>query len=194
MYGIRKPALVSTAMLLVLACSGADPIATDVEPPAAATDPAPTPAARAVPDVSGSWTFHERIVVLQPSELNGVIGAPAREEPMTKVVCQSEGTMELDQDGAAFEGTATQSVVCRVGDVSFVPPEFAFNPEFTLFDGRIRGHAVHFRTGHTLNVCKNRGSVRVQGGVVSEIRAVGDCPVPFDPGEHHSMWYLKRAP
>lgn len=145
-----------------------------------------------VPDISGSWVFEERIWVLQPSALNPVIGAPLVDRPMTQVVCDAEGTIEIVQDGATFHGTATQAVLCRVDGVEFVPPAFAFNPVFDIVSGEIRGRSVHFETGHTFNVCPNRGGVGVHAGVAARIDAVGDCPVPFDPGEHHSRWSIRR--
>ena len=145
-----------------------------------------------VPFIGGSWEFEETVWVLQPSELNPVIGAPPSETPMTQVVCESTGTFEIDQDGATFDGTATQSVVCHVDGVAFVPPEFAFNPDFTIDQGILRGRSIWFETGHSLNICDNRGSIRVEEGVAVEIKAVGDCPVPFSPGEQHARWTLRR--
>jgi hypothetical protein len=157
------------------------------------SEPAGRPArAEAAPDIGGAWLFHERIWVLQPSELNALIGAPTVDEPMTQVICEAEGTIELEQVGTDFQGTATQNVICSVGGVAFVPPEFAFNPEFTINAGWLYGNSIHFETGHTLNVCDNRGSVKVRDGTAVLFRAEGDCPVPFHPGEHHSSWTVWR--
>jgi hypothetical protein len=146
-----------------------------------------------VPGITGEWIFSERIWALQPSELNALIGAHPVDRPMTQVVCHAHGTMSLQQDGPTFEGTATQAVVCNVDGVDFVPPDFAFNPEFAVFNGRIRGHSIQFETGHTLNVCINRGSAVVADGLVESMRIVSSCPVPFHPGEAHSSWSIERA-
>lgn len=159
--------------------------------------PAPTTAAECdgaapVPDIGGSWVFEETIWVLQPSQLNEVIGAPPSDRPMTQVECDAVGTVEIDQQGCEIQGTATQSVVCRVDGVEFVPPDFAFNPEFDINSGWLHGRSIYFETGHTLNICNNRGSVRVLGGVAERIEAVGDCPVSFHPGEYHSFWTMRR--
>jgi len=155
-----------------------------------------------VPDLQGLWVFEERIWVLQPSALNPIIGAPAVATPMTQVVCDAEGTLDLEQLGATFWGTATQSVVCHVDGVQFVPPPFAFNPVFAVRNGRIHGHSLYFETGHVIgdgdevptqeSDCANRGSIRVVGGVVDALEAVGNCPVPFHPGEQHSSWSIRR--
>lgn len=178
--------LVATALA---ACSPRTP--TGIEG-VATGDPSLKAAHGAVPDISGSWVFEERIRVLQPSSLNPVIGAPIVNTPMTQVVCDAEGTIEIVQQGATFHGTATQAVLCRVGDVEFVPPAFAFNPVFDIPSGDIRGRSIHFQTGHTLNQCENRGSLGLERGVAESIHAIGDCPVPFDPGEHHSTWRIRR--
>lgn len=157
-----------------------------------ATKAAECSGAAPVPDIGGSWVFEEKIWVLQPSQLNEVIGAPPSDQPMTQVECEAVGTIEIEQQSCELQGTATQSVVCTVDGVEFVPPDFAFNPEFNINTGRLRGRSIYFETGHTLNICDNRGSVRVLGGVAERIEAVGDCPVPFDPGEQHSFWTMWR--
>ncbi len=148
--------------------------------------------AASLPDVSGLWVFHERVWVLQPSELNPVIGAPPATTPMTQVVCDSVGSIEFAQQGAELTGTATQSVVCEVDGVEFVPPDFAFNPVFEINGGWINGRSIYFETGHTANVCDNRGSIRIHDGIAERIDAVGDCPVPFHPGEQHAFWTIWR--
>ena len=145
-----------------------------------------------IADLSGLWVFHERVWVLQPSELNSVIGAPPATTPMTQVVCESVGTIEFAQQGAELTGTATQSVVCSVDGVEFVPPDFAFNPVFEINRGWIKGRSIYFETGHTLNICNNRGSIRIHDGIAERIDAVGDCPVSFHPGEHHAFWTIWR--
>jgi hypothetical protein len=155
-----------------------------------------------LPDLQGIWAFRERIWVLQPSALNPIIGAPTVDRPMTQVVCEAEGTLDLEQEGARFWGTATQSVVCQVAGVHFVPPAFAFNPEFAVRNGRIHGHSVYFETGHIIgdgdvvptqgSDCANRGSIRIRGEAVEALRTIGSCPVPFDPGEQHSSWEIRR--
>lgn len=189
-------ALIGTAVVITAACE----VATLASPepqhgaPAdrVAAAEATSRASHGIPHVGGEWVFSETISVLQPSELNAIIGGPEVEAPMTRVNCVAEGTMTLEQSGAAFEGTATQSVICRIGDVSFVPPEFAFNPEFFILNGRIHGHAIHFDTGHSLNTCPQRGSIRVDGNTAVALSAFGKCEVPFHPGVHNSWWTIRR--
>ena len=174
------------------ACTHAEPVG-----PATQTDEtrlAMMQAAPPAPDIAGEWIYSERIWVLQPSELNDLIGAPQVDKPMTQVVCRARGAMSIEQDGSTFEGTATQEVICSVDGVAFVPPEFAFNPEFTVFNGSVHGRSIRFETGHTLNVCVNRGSAEVIAGVVESMNIVGSCPLPFHPGEGHSSWSIVRVP
>lgn len=190
MSGFIRTTLIIVMTTLCPACDSADSTGVDAAPSPEATRTSSDIAS--VPSIAGEWAFSERIWVLQPSELNGLIGAPPVERPMTQMVCHAEGGIELVQQGASFEGTATQSVICSVDGVEFVPPAFAFNPEFTISNGRIRGRSIYFETGHTLNVCDNRGSVRIRGGTIQSMGAIGNCPVIFDPGEHHSSWTMWR--
>ena len=191
----RTTFLAALAITTAGACKSADP-AGPADPATRPGDPvvAAMQAAPAVPNIAGEWIFRERIWTLQPSELNAVIGAPAVDRPMTQVVCHALGTLSLEQAGPTFQGTATQAVVCNVDGIEFVPPDFAFNPVFEVFNGQIRGHSIQFETGHTLNVCINRGSGAVVNGDFETMRIVSSCPVPFHPGEAHSRWSIQRVP
>jgi hypothetical protein len=169
------------------------PVNADLDPQAAHAQSSGHQASAAMPpDISGVWSFESVVRVNQPSDLNELIGAPPVGTPMTQVTCRPMATWTIVQHGATFDAEATQEVTCRVGEVEFVPPEFAFPPTYSL-SGWINGRSVHLSWPIDEPNCQNHGSVRVTGGVAREIVGVtGGCTLPFHPGSLSEHWTLRR--
>ena len=170
-------ALLPLCLLGIHGCAEPNPVA-----PEADTGPAHTAIPRA--DVSGTWEFSETIITIQPSELNGLIGANPSDRPRTRVVCKAQGTLDLTQVGGDFSGTGSQSVTCNTpeGPQDFVPPPFAFAPVFTIHDGTVSGRAIRFRID---GICSNRGAV--QGRAADRLAVAGSCDVGFPGVKNHAV-------
>jgi hypothetical protein len=141
------------------------------------------------PDVGGVWDWHERSVVLAPTEFIVAFFGPLEPEgPVMRLSCDAWGTMTLQQNGSSFSGSTGQDGTCTTqgGQVTPVTP---FPPSFTV-SGSIDGHAVKFDAdvGQGI-VCSYQGSLSVSNGVATRFDTSGGCdvPFPFHPNMNKSL-------
>ena len=163
------------AAALLLAATAAD------APPAWA-------AGQAAPDVSGTWSWNEHIILTVPADVAAFAFGVAPEGPVMHLTCDSRGTLLIQQNGASFTGSTDQQASCvtRGGQVA-TPP---FPPFFDLA-GTITGRAVHFTTGDLGQgiTCTYHGSLSVHDGVATALNASGGCdvPIPVHPNTDKSV-------
>jgi hypothetical protein len=135
------------------------------------------------PDVGGTWTWnsHEQLTV--PPFVAQLIFGIQPEGPVTRIRCDTTGTLTLSQSGATFAGSATQQAVCETGKGHvFVPPPAAVPPTMDVVEGRINGHSIEFVfTGGLLSCPYNGVITSFANGTATGLRATGRCIVPGDP-------------
>ena len=182
---MRMTTLIPALLSIVLTGCSADPLG--VEPDAFLR---PNMAASSAPaDISGTWNWHE-VVVLSLSEFVATVFFGIQPEgPRTHVRCNDSGTMTLVQNGATFSGTALQTATCETrGGQVFTPP--VFPPVVDIGDGTISGSSLDFLFGTGDVPCPYHASIaEVQAGVAVRLSGGGKCitpghpqsPVPFEP-------------
>lgn len=174
-------ALRHSAIALALIGSGALAACADdaaVLAPESAPD-GPAFARPAPVDISGQWNWSERgrlILTVEATPLFGVVP----EGPRTILVCESGGTLTIDQSGDTFTGSATQTSSCETnGGQVVVPP--AFPPALDIVDGTIRGARISFTFGAGPIPCPYTAVVSSGGGVATALNGTGRCIVPGHP-------------
>ncbi len=154
----------------------------DVPAPTAATAPLGTHAAAPPLDVSGSWRWMSTEKLTMPPFVAEMFGIPV-EGPVTHVRCESQGTLDLVQDGHTFEGSgARTTITCQTrGGFAFVPPPDFTLPFFSVDDGTVRGRSIHFRTGGPLPSLFHGVITADEAGVADALRATARTIVPGHP-------------
>jgi hypothetical protein len=184
-----------TCVLLAIGCTpapdGSAPLTlatAALTGPSALPASAHTPAAATVvrlgspPVLGGHWSWSRVEHVRMPYELAGMIPGVEPEGPMTHVRCNGSGTMALDQTGATFRGTATQTenLCATSGGQRFTPPG---SDAPIIVDGRISGASIRFSFANAfLTPCPHAGTIAaVVDGRAQELEASGRCIVPGHP-------------
>jgi len=199
----------STAMVFLMACSGAD--RTAVEPVGNSAVPTGPSAIgiSSIPDVSGSWIWsgvgHLTVPASDVQRLLGILP----EGPITHLRCEGGGTMEISQTGSTFSGLVTRTTDrCETDGGRVVErPSATFPNTLPVVEGIITGRALHFLLGAVAGVgCPHNGAIHdVVEGVATELRATGRCiipghpqsPVPRDPppaGTSHDTSFVATRP
>jgi hypothetical protein len=144
---------------------------------------APMALQASAPDVSGAWSWSATQHLTVPPFVAELIFGIAPEGPVTQLRCESTGTMQLAQNGVAFNGSATQTVNCVTGGGhAFVAPPMAAPPSFAVAEGRITGNAIHFLFGSGDLACPYSGVITgSDGGTATDLTATGRCIVPGHP-------------
>ena len=162
---------------LLASCSGEGPLATR------STDGQSLETAGAVADVSGSWTWSNVEQLTLPDFVAAMFGLPV-EGPITHVICESSGTMQLTQAGASFSGSIERNAAsCETkGGFDFMPsPDFS-PPFLDVVDGSIQGRSIHFTTVGGPLFAPHQGVIsEVESGVATALKATGRTIVPGDP-------------
>ena len=135
-----------------------------------AAAPASTPV-----NIAGTWTWQQTTMFeALPFTAKEILGIEP-EGPVTRVTCESGGTMFLTQSGASFSGSATQASTCRTqGGVVFNPVPVPFPPAPPVENGTIQGHNFRF----DFSGCPQTGAIRVANAYAVELRGTGDCSLP----------------
>jgi hypothetical protein len=165
-----------TALALLLAATGG------AGQPARAGGPV-------VPDVSGSWSWNEHIIVKLPGDLGALIFGVAPEGPVMHLTCDAWGILLIQRDGASFTGSTDQNASC-VTNGGQAATTIPFPPFFDV-TGTIVGRAVHFESGDLGQgiSCSYHGSLGVADGVATSLNATGGCdvPIPVHPNMDKSV-------
>ena len=145
---------------------------------------------RTVPDVSGSWSWNELVVLTAPGAAVAAFFGVVIEGPVMHVRCETWGELAIQQTGASFSGLTDQQWACVTagGQAALTAP---FPPAFAI-SGSISGHAVEFIADVGQGVsCSYRGSLSVAGGVATSINTTGGCdvPAPFHPNMDKSIYF-----
>ena len=173
-FRLTKPLTLTIASILFL---------TGLEPPALSAD-------ATVPDVSGSWTWSELVILTAPGDVVAALFGVQVEAPVMHLTCQAGGDLTLQQNGTSFSGSASQgwSCVTHGGQIATTAP---FPPAFDVA-GSIVGRSVRF-TGDVGQgfTCSYVGSLRVESDVATEINSTGGCdvPAPFHPNMDKSVYF-----
>jgi hypothetical protein len=144
---------------------------------------APSTMEASVPDVSGAWSWSATQHLTAPPFVAALIFGIEPEGPITQLRCESSGTMDLVQNGVAFNGSATQTVSCVTGGGhAFAPPPMAAPPSFEVAGGRVTGNAIHFFFGAGELPCPYSGVITASdGATATTLNATGRCIVPGHP-------------
>jgi hypothetical protein len=145
-------------------------------------------------DLSGDWDWHEKTHIYLRGGASMLFGVTP-EGPITRLTCESTGTLAIPDGGATFTGTTAQSSMCWTATVPPFDPFPIFPNQLDLVDGRITGRAVSFTMDTGGFPCHYSGAIRVQDGVATGIRATGSCEVPRELGHDVIVeWLATRAP
>jgi hypothetical protein len=137
--------------------------------------------AKTIPGVSGTWDWEEVNQIVLPAEFGFLFGI-SPDGPVLRVTCHSSGELAITQVGDSFNGTASQQSTCETNDGQPTPTNpFPQGPGAFEIEGHITGRAVHFEAlvGEGF-FCPYNGSLRVNGGMATELHATGRCDVPID--------------
>jgi hypothetical protein len=181
------------AAALFSGCSNATPEGIEASPiaPGSFTAGLSSNAAPAVPDISGTWNWRRDVQLTAPTWAAELIFGIQPEGPITHMRCESFGTMELNQAGATFSGTAVrETITCETkGGQVFAPA----HPAITIADGTVSGQSIHYTlVEHSMVMipCPNRGVIsQLHGTTATRMGGTGRClvpghpqsPVPLDP-------------
>lgn len=175
----RRSLPLSVAALALAACEGASPPTAVEARPGARPSAARATAASPI-DLSGSWVWREEVILQVPTAFAALF-AVQPEGPVTIGRCVISGTMQLVQDGAAFEGSATQTSRCvsRGGQV-FSP--LAFTPTLDIREGEIRGRSLRVVFGAGDVPCLYHAVItEIVDGTATALRGGGRCIPPGHP-------------
>lgn len=166
----------AVAAVLLTACSDGAVLAT-----APGEDHSVKIAAEAI-SVAGQWSWSSTEQLTVPDWVAAMFGMPS-EGPVTRLVCESSGTLELAQDGSTFSGSGEQtSITCETGGGEvFVPPAEFSPPFFSVVEGTIRGRSIQFVTGGPLPSTKRGVISAAAAGVAQVLSATGRTIVPGHP-------------
>lgn len=185
---MRTTILVLVSLTGLAACS-------DEAGPTAADVPAGPPAAAAVVgaavDISGPWSWSERTHIRLREPGVAIFGIAA-EGPITHLECEASGDLVIVKNGASFTGTATQSGWCTTRGGQSFDPSGVFPPVLQILDGHLEGRSMSFTVDVGAFPCPYSGSVRVEGGNATELRATGHCEVPREIGGDRIWWSAVR--
>lgn len=135
-----------------------------------------------IPDVSGTWTWTESQQLVVSAEIGFLWGLDDYPEDPIHLDCTSGGELELEQNGATITGVGSQESSCHTPNgVSTPTVPFPQGDDALGIEGHITGRAIHFEAlvGDGF-YCPYKGSLRVSGGVPTEIRASGRCEIPIE--------------
>jgi hypothetical protein len=193
MHSSRMCSALALAAVLLSGCSNTTPQGPAANPiaPGPLTPEASSATAPAVPHISGTWNWRRDVQLTAPAWVAELIFGIQPEGPITHMRCESFGTMELNQAGATFSGTAERTTItCETkGGQVFAPS----HPIITIADGTIRGQSIHYmllEDSMLILPCPNHGVIsQLQGTTASRIKGTGRCiipghpqsPVPLDP-------------
>ena len=132
-------------------------------------------------DVGGTWSWREEVVLQVPEAFALEFFGVQPEGPMTVGRCVGTGIMELEQTGATFSGTATQTSTCVTrGGQRFSPP--VFTPTLDIRDGEIRGLGVQLVFGAGDVPCLYHATIaEIEDGKAVRLRGGGRCIPPGHP-------------
>ena len=166
----------AVAAVLLTACSDGVLLAT-----APVNDHAARISTEAI-SVAGDWNWSSTEQLTVPDWVAAMFGMPS-EGPVTRLVCESSGTLELIQNGSTFSGSGEQtSITCETGGGEvFVPPAEFSPPFFSVVEGTIRGRSIQFVTGGPLPSTKRGVISAFDGGVAEALSATGRTIVPGHP-------------
>jgi hypothetical protein len=164
----------------------------DPEPassPAALTAPSAFPAitpsvhASSATDVSGAWNWSSVQYLTAPPFVAQLIFGIQPEGPVTRLRCDTSGTLNLTQAGDTFTGTATQQATCETGGgYIFVSPPSATPPVVDVADGRIAGRSLKFVFSAGPLTCPFEGVITdLDQSIATDLRATGRCIIPGHP-------------
>jgi hypothetical protein len=183
---MRAIALLAAVVCAVAGCSDHPNSAELSTAPQATGDALPGSEVRAVPSIAGTWTWSEEVdVVLHPDDALAFGITPEGES--TQATCVNSGTITFEQDGATFEGIATQpNGVCRTtGGQEF---SNVFPEPFPVFEGRITGNTIHF--GFSSPDCPYQAVLVLEAGEAVSASGQGNCNLP--QLVFHSQWEASR--
>ena len=149
-------------------------------------DALPASNVRTVPSIAGTWNWSEEAnLVLHPKF--ALASGITPEGQATHAACVTSGTISFEQNGATFEGSATQpNGDCRTtGGQEF---SNAFPEPFPVFDGRITGKTLHF--GFSLPDCPYQAVLVLEAGEAVSASGQGNCNLPRLV--FHSHWEASR--
>lgn len=159
--------------------AGSSLTSSNLSPSPSALSPSP---AKVIPDLSGDWNWTESQQIVVTAELEGLWGLTDYPDDPIRITCTSGGRLELVQTGATFTGSGSQQSTCETPDGASTPTvPFPQGENALGIEGYITGRAVHFEAlvGEGF-YCPYKGSLKVGGGVATEMRASGRCETPFD--------------
>jgi hypothetical protein len=137
-------------------------------------------------ELNGVWNITRVVQITAPEWVAVLIFGVVPEGPITHILCETTGTMELRQDGDTFDGTAqgTTSACETRGGQSFSSGEGA---EIEILNGAINGRSVTFDWLEDRTVlCPYKLAIAADADRMS---GTGRCivpghpksPVPMDP-------------
>jgi hypothetical protein len=177
-------AMILTSCLVGVGCARSGPTS-----PTGATGPGQESATQPTTlELAGVWNWSETTEIKATAPAAAFFGLTP-EGPITHIACTSSGELTVAQNGADFTGAATQSSLCRTqGGVVFDP--FPLFPDAWTMGGTLTGRSISFTVETGGFPCHYRGSARVNGGTVEELRATGGCDVPKEIGHDKILGFV----
>ncbi len=176
--------LAGGVIALSAACSPLAPAGTETDSPLASVSGGSSNIGPGQPlDLSGAWTWSREEHLTIPDWVAMFVIGIQPEGPVTQARCEGSGTMTLEQTGATFTGTATESSHQCVtsGGQAFQAPGFA--DPILIADGRIHGRSIRFSfSSPTVTPCPHHAVISaVDNGLALALDGTGQCFVPGHP-------------
>jgi hypothetical protein len=131
--------------------------------------------------IAGDWNYTRVVQITAPAWVAAAIFGVTPEGPVTHIRCEGAGTLDLDQSGRSFDGTASGAgSTCRTrGGQVFA----AGYPNVEIVGGTIRGQSMSYTRVEPDGVfCTERGVIaQTDGMVATRLSGTGRCTVPGHP-------------